>query len=270
MKAKLIIVGADIKPGEYKLKLPAVLGRGKDATLKLVHSLVSRQHCEIFETEGQLMVRDLGSLNGTYVAGQRIAEAVPLPPGELLTVGSVTFRAEYGEDVFLMPPPADGVFKSKETQEVQRTSRETVDTGDKDQFWVDPNEAPAVSAEENAAGEVAEDEFFDFLSDSPDAAPPADDSRGDTRPSPAPKNRGSKAPDDTHADGESVNDRDAKPANKKTGTKSMKRPTIEKPKPNNPRADDEDSFTPPDPSQQHPGNDPSDDDNWDAFLDGLQ
>jgi hypothetical protein len=40
------------------------------------------------------MVRDLGSLNGTFVNNQRITEA-PLPAGELLTVGTVTFRAMY-------------------------------------------------------------------------------------------------------------------------------------------------------------------------------
>ena len=60
----------------------------------LPHPLVSRQHCELFEANGQLMVRDLGSLNGTFVNNQRITES-PLPPGELLTIGTVTFRAMY-------------------------------------------------------------------------------------------------------------------------------------------------------------------------------
>ena len=40
------------------------------------------------------MVRDLGSLNGTFVNNQRITES-PIAPGELLTVGTVTFRAVY-------------------------------------------------------------------------------------------------------------------------------------------------------------------------------
>ena len=43
-----------------------------------------------------LMVRDLGSLNGTFVGETRIAEqAMPVKPGDLITVGPVTFRAVY-------------------------------------------------------------------------------------------------------------------------------------------------------------------------------
>jgi pSer/pThr/pTyr-binding forkhead associated (FHA) protein len=40
------------------------------------------------------MVRDLGSRNGTFVAHQRVTEA-ELPSGALLTIGAITFRAEY-------------------------------------------------------------------------------------------------------------------------------------------------------------------------------
>lgn len=96
MEAKLIVVGGDAKATEIKLKLPTIIGRGRGATLTLPHALVSRQHCEIYEIEGQLYVRDMGSLNGTFVGNEPVTEAA-LPPGELLTVGAVTFRAIYGE-----------------------------------------------------------------------------------------------------------------------------------------------------------------------------
>jgi pSer/pThr/pTyr-binding forkhead associated (FHA) protein len=96
MEAKLIVVGGDAKATEINLKLPTIIGRGRGATLTLPHPLVSRQHCEIYEAEGGLFVRDLGSLNGTFIGNEPITEA-PLPPGELLTVGAVTFRAIYGE-----------------------------------------------------------------------------------------------------------------------------------------------------------------------------
>ncbi len=96
MEAKLIVVGGDIGRAEIPLKLPAIIGRSRDATLTLPHPLVSRQHCEIFERDGSLMVRDLGSRNGTYVANEKITEA-ELPSGELLTIGAVTFRAVYDD-----------------------------------------------------------------------------------------------------------------------------------------------------------------------------
>jgi predicted component of type VI protein secretion system len=94
LNARLVVVGGDVKTSEIKLRLPSTIGRGKGTTIILQHPLVSRQHCELFESAGQLMVRDLGSLNGTFVNNQRVTEA-PLPAGQLLTVGTVTFRAVY-------------------------------------------------------------------------------------------------------------------------------------------------------------------------------
>ncbi|MFT5525683.1 MAG: putative component of type VI protein secretion system [Pirellulaceae bacterium] len=106
MEAKLVVVGGDAKAAEIQLKLPTIIGRGRGASLTLPHPLVSRQHCEIFEANGQLMVRDLGSLNGTFVNNERVTEAV-LPSGELLTIGTVTFRAAYEAHADIMPPSGD-------------------------------------------------------------------------------------------------------------------------------------------------------------------
>jgi len=94
MEAKLIVVGGKANKAEVKLTLPAVIGRGRDANLTVAHSTVSRRHCLLYEKEGALIVRDNGSLNGTVIEGERITEAV-LRPGDTLTVGPLTFRAEY-------------------------------------------------------------------------------------------------------------------------------------------------------------------------------
>src|SRR5688500_13794343 len=94
LSARLVVVGGEVKTAEIKLRLPSTIGRGRGTTIMLPHPLVSRQHCELYEADGLLMVRDLGSLNGTFVNNQRVTEA-PLPPGELLTIGTVTFRAVY-------------------------------------------------------------------------------------------------------------------------------------------------------------------------------
>lgn len=95
LSAKLTVVGGDAKAAEISLKLPTTIGRGRDVTLTLPHPLVSRQHCEIFERNGALYVRDLKSLNGTYVDSHRIDGTSELLPDQLLTIGTVTFRAQY-------------------------------------------------------------------------------------------------------------------------------------------------------------------------------
>ncbi len=96
INAKLVVVGGATDNEEVELHLPAVLGRGRDVTVSLPHPLVSRRHCELFETDERLMVRDLGSTNGTFVGSERVVESV-LGSGELLTIGTVTFRAIYGD-----------------------------------------------------------------------------------------------------------------------------------------------------------------------------
>ena len=95
LKAKLVVVGGDAKSAEIPLNLPTVIGRGREVNLTLPHPLVSRQHCELFERQGKLLVRDLQSLNGTYVDNRRITESEILKPDQLLTIGNVTFRAVY-------------------------------------------------------------------------------------------------------------------------------------------------------------------------------
>ena len=103
MKPKLIVVGGEVKSKELMLSLPTVIGRGRNVTLTLPHPLVSRRHCEIFAKGDQLIVRDLGSLNGTFINNQRIEGEHPLANGELLTIGSVTFRAAYDSELESTP-----------------------------------------------------------------------------------------------------------------------------------------------------------------------
>ncbi len=106
--AKLVVVGGDAKKKEVNLKLPTVIGRGREGvSLTLPHKLVSRKHTELFERDGHLFVKDLGSLNGTFVNNQRIESEQLLRPNELLTLGNVTFRAVYE----VVSQDADPVFE---------------------------------------------------------------------------------------------------------------------------------------------------------------
>jgi len=98
LKAKLVIVGGDAKAGEVSLQLPTTIGRGKEADLTIPHALVSRTHSKLFEREGRLWVKDLNSLNGTFVNNTRIESEQMIEPNQLLTLGNITFRAVYRTD----------------------------------------------------------------------------------------------------------------------------------------------------------------------------
>lgn len=112
MEAKLVVVGGKANKAEVPLKLPATLGRGRDTQLTIAHPTVSRHHCQVYELDGVLMVKDKGSLNGTYIDGERIDADRILRPGQTLTIGPLTFRAEYeladsAQDVLTDAPAAD-------------------------------------------------------------------------------------------------------------------------------------------------------------------
>jgi len=94
MNAKLIVVGGKASKSEIALRLPTIIGRSRDADLTVAHAMVSRQHCELYEEGGVLKIRDLGSLNGTFVGKRQVREA-DLYPNDEFTVGPLTFRVKY-------------------------------------------------------------------------------------------------------------------------------------------------------------------------------
>lgn len=71
-------------------QLPATFGRAADVTVQVTNLLVSRQHCQVAVKDDQLVIRDLGSVNGTLLNGERVDEA-PLSSGDTLQVGLQSF-----------------------------------------------------------------------------------------------------------------------------------------------------------------------------------
>lgn len=64
-----------------------VVGSGDGSHMRLSDRTVSRQHCELFRKGGRLVVRDLGSRNGTFVNGHRALPAVELTSPAIIRVG---------------------------------------------------------------------------------------------------------------------------------------------------------------------------------------
>jgi pSer/pThr/pTyr-binding forkhead associated (FHA) protein len=65
-----------------------LIGREADCDLIIPHPEVSGRHCRLLRTaDGRFWVEDLGSTNGTFARGQRIASTVEVEPGELVLLG---------------------------------------------------------------------------------------------------------------------------------------------------------------------------------------
>jgi pSer/pThr/pTyr-binding forkhead associated (FHA) protein len=74
-----------------------LVGRREDCDLRLEHKSVSKTHCVIAKSDGMLMLRDLGSTNGTRVNGQRVRRAMLLPDDQL-HIASYKFKVQLGPE----------------------------------------------------------------------------------------------------------------------------------------------------------------------------
>jgi uncharacterized protein involved in exopolysaccharide biosynthesis/Mrp family chromosome partitioning ATPase len=69
------------------------VGRLPENLLVVDEGSVSLHHCEIYSRNGEVIVKDLGSTNGTFVNGERIVE-MSIKAGQTLRFGNVEFRVE--------------------------------------------------------------------------------------------------------------------------------------------------------------------------------
>ena len=65
------------------------IGRSPDNGLVIDNPAVSHYHARVFNEEGRLMLEDFGSLNGTFVNGQRV-KMISLKPGDSVAIGKHT------------------------------------------------------------------------------------------------------------------------------------------------------------------------------------
>jgi pSer/pThr/pTyr-binding forkhead associated (FHA) protein len=68
------------------------LGRANDATLVLNDDYASSRHARIFPQDGQWIVEDLGSTNGTYLDRQKVTRPTPVPSGVPIRIGKTVLE----------------------------------------------------------------------------------------------------------------------------------------------------------------------------------
>jgi len=77
--------------GEREIELPlgeSVLGRAPGCAVWIDASGISRRHARLVVSETGAVLEDLGSKNGTYVAGRKVAGPTPLANGDEICFGS--------------------------------------------------------------------------------------------------------------------------------------------------------------------------------------
>ncbi|HEY0711598.1 MAG TPA: FHA domain-containing protein, partial [Polyangia bacterium] len=89
--AKLIVLGNDGRR-EYELGALTTIGRHPDNIVQILDRVVSKEHAQILrQPNGSYLYRDLGSLNGSFLAGERIGEHM-FVDGDELTLGSTKLQ----------------------------------------------------------------------------------------------------------------------------------------------------------------------------------
>lgn len=91
VEVTLVAVTADGSKRDIPMKRARlVIGRKPECDVRIPVPSVSREHCEVRVEGGKVVVKDLGSSNGTYVNRERVQET-ELAPGHLIGVGPAVF-----------------------------------------------------------------------------------------------------------------------------------------------------------------------------------
>src|SRR6185503_7273422 len=93
------------------------LGRHPTNSIQLLDKIVSKEHCIIERRGSALVLRDLGSLNGTYVNGERVNGERELKHGDDIALGGTRARFDDGSGRAM---PAAQVHPQQYTQPVQQ------------------------------------------------------------------------------------------------------------------------------------------------------
>jgi len=88
-------------------RFPALIGRESGLAVTLSSNGVSRQHAEITKQDGRLLIRDLGSTNGTFVNHEKVTESRPLNPGDVVRFADVEFRLRQEQAAVKRAPEFD-------------------------------------------------------------------------------------------------------------------------------------------------------------------
>jgi phosphoserine phosphatase RsbU/P len=112
---RLTVIQPDLSPIKVN---PAgtliTLGRATDCTVPIRDRYLSRRHAEIVFDADAWLIRDLGSVNGTMLNGERVKHSAPLKPGDRITLGDseVVFEPDHSSASHIISFDSDSQAKN--------------------------------------------------------------------------------------------------------------------------------------------------------------
>jgi pSer/pThr/pTyr-binding forkhead associated (FHA) protein len=101
--AYLVVVdGAEsgvLRGSALQIRPGTLIGRAAGGDIQLADAYTSSEHARIQQVGDRWLLEDLGSMNGSYVNGQRIRGSQPLADGDTVQLGRVVLQ-------FVLRPPA--------------------------------------------------------------------------------------------------------------------------------------------------------------------
>lgn len=167
VESSIIVVRTDGTQRELPLKKQRyIIGRQSDAGIRLPDASVSRQHAELVIDDDRMVIKDLGSSNGTFVNRKRVNQ-MDLTAGDLVSVGPFVFVVCIDGE----PPSVDAEETLAEGTPVSQTTppasaaRPAPLTGQGQGSKASPASKPASSKDLDDSDDFNIDEFLDDDSD---------------------------------------------------------------------------------------------------------
>jgi pSer/pThr/pTyr-binding forkhead associated (FHA) protein len=124
--AKLVILTQGMTGRAHELNVDrTTVGRVEDNTFQIADPSVSSHHCEVLLRDGEVVIRDLNSTNGSYINDAQITESV-LKPGQKLRLGQIELKLETEGPA---PAAAGSAAPAPPATPAPPPAKKTVDTG---------------------------------------------------------------------------------------------------------------------------------------------
>ncbi|GGS87247.1 FHA domain-containing protein [Planobispora rosea] len=90
---QMVVVGGPLQGTTIPLaETPITIGRANDATLVVSDDYASSRHARLFPQDGQWIVEDLNSTNGTYLDRTKVTRPTPVPLGVPIRIGKTVIE----------------------------------------------------------------------------------------------------------------------------------------------------------------------------------